>query len=280
MSYVIEPAKSGRSKCRKCNKLIAEGEMRVGSPHHEYDSYLWYHKFCAAEKGIIKMKTKNSSDDIWIKASLRAADEHHRETSCSCSTHLLVSQGCQCEATKKKKKKLQSLDLDIDYATLEKQIVMDTLRQKMFTDAAYQMMYGNSVKRKPKTRIAAASILDKAVIKASKPIAKRIAPFKAEVEITQQAFIPGLRVYHVFTNHSYILTSPGQEGYWNLTGSDGSRAHFQAALLTTTKPGFWASAAALYKQNSKVRLVVWMSFLTTVLFTALSAMLLVAIFAG
>jgi Poly(ADP-ribose) polymerase and DNA-Ligase Zn-finger region len=271
MSYVIEPAKSSRSKCRKCNKLIAEGEMRVGTPHHEYDSYLWYHKFCAAEKGIIKMKTKHFSDDVWVKASLRAADEHHQETNCSCNTYLLVSRGCQCGAKKKKLQKQQSLGLDINYATLEKQIVASTHRAKTLNDAAFQMMYGGPVKKK------SATILDKAVVKASKPIAKRIAPLKAEVEIAQQAFIPGMRVYHVFTHHSYILTSPGQEGYWNLASEDGSMAHFQTALLTTTKPGFWASAVALYEQNAKVRLVLWMSILLTLLFGSLSGILLTAL---
>ncbi|MDP6442832.1 MAG: PARP-type zinc finger-containing protein [Pirellulaceae bacterium] len=55
MPHLIEPAKSGRAKCRKCREKIERDSLRFG---HEvlnaFDdggmSHQWYHLKCAAEK--------------------------------------------------------------------------------------------------------------------------------------------------------------------------------------------------------------------------------------
>ena len=46
----VEIAKSGRSKCRTCEKLIDEGLFRIGEPYFYDDhlSYRWYHPKCIA----------------------------------------------------------------------------------------------------------------------------------------------------------------------------------------------------------------------------------------
>ncbi|MGM0555594.1 MAG: hypothetical protein ACQEVA_04355 [Myxococcota bacterium] len=45
---IIEPAKSGRSKCGGCKKKIEKGEPRFGEYNERYDSYRWYHLVCGA----------------------------------------------------------------------------------------------------------------------------------------------------------------------------------------------------------------------------------------
>lgn len=55
MAHTIEPASSGRAKCRGCGKPIAKGELRFGErlPNpfaDEGDMTLWFHPICAAYK--------------------------------------------------------------------------------------------------------------------------------------------------------------------------------------------------------------------------------------
>jgi hypothetical protein len=45
---IIEPAKSGRSKCGGCKKTIEKGALRFGEYNERYDSYRWYHLVCGA----------------------------------------------------------------------------------------------------------------------------------------------------------------------------------------------------------------------------------------
>ena len=48
--WKVETAKSGRSKCRTCGKIIEEGLFRIGEPYI-YDghlSYRWHHPKCVA----------------------------------------------------------------------------------------------------------------------------------------------------------------------------------------------------------------------------------------
>jgi len=50
---MIEPAKSGRARCRKCREKIEKGELRLGVQVEGYSdepSWQWYHLPCAAEK--------------------------------------------------------------------------------------------------------------------------------------------------------------------------------------------------------------------------------------
>jgi hypothetical protein len=52
--HVIEPAASGRSKCRGCGKPIAKEELRLGerlpNPFADGEMTHWYHLVCAAYK--------------------------------------------------------------------------------------------------------------------------------------------------------------------------------------------------------------------------------------
>jgi hypothetical protein len=55
MGHVLEPAASGRSRCRGCARAIGKGELRFGErmPNpfaDEGDSTLWFHPRCAAYK--------------------------------------------------------------------------------------------------------------------------------------------------------------------------------------------------------------------------------------
>lgn len=52
MPHVIEPAVSGRSRCRGCGRNIGRGEPRFGerldNPYADGDMTIWYHPVCAA----------------------------------------------------------------------------------------------------------------------------------------------------------------------------------------------------------------------------------------
>lgn len=54
MPHVIEPASSGRAKCRGCGEPIASGELRFGerlpNPFADGEMTLWFHPECAALK--------------------------------------------------------------------------------------------------------------------------------------------------------------------------------------------------------------------------------------
>lgn len=54
MPHVIEPASSGRAKCRGCDQKIAKGELRFGERQPnlfgEGEMTLWFHLICAAYK--------------------------------------------------------------------------------------------------------------------------------------------------------------------------------------------------------------------------------------
>ena len=54
MPHVIEPAPTGRAKCRGCGRAIAAGELRFGermpNPFADGETTLWFHPECAAMK--------------------------------------------------------------------------------------------------------------------------------------------------------------------------------------------------------------------------------------
>lgn len=54
VSHVIEPASSGRSKCRGCGRQIQRGEIRFGeslpNPYADGELTVWFHPGCAACK--------------------------------------------------------------------------------------------------------------------------------------------------------------------------------------------------------------------------------------
>jgi hypothetical protein len=54
MAHVLEPATSGRARCRGCGRPIALGELRFGeripNPFAEGETTIWFHPACAAYK--------------------------------------------------------------------------------------------------------------------------------------------------------------------------------------------------------------------------------------
>jgi hypothetical protein len=54
MANVIEPAGTGRAKCRACGRVIGKGELRFGevlpNPFGEGETTYWLHLYCAAYK--------------------------------------------------------------------------------------------------------------------------------------------------------------------------------------------------------------------------------------
>jgi hypothetical protein len=54
VSHLLEPASSGRSKCRGCGRPIQRGELRFGerlpNPYADGEMTLWFHPMCAAYK--------------------------------------------------------------------------------------------------------------------------------------------------------------------------------------------------------------------------------------
>ena len=54
MTHVIEPALSGRAKCRGCERPIAKGEPRLGerepNPFGDGEMTIWFHVLCSAFK--------------------------------------------------------------------------------------------------------------------------------------------------------------------------------------------------------------------------------------
>jgi hypothetical protein len=60
MSDVIQPASTGRSKCRACREAIVKGDFRFGeqvvNSFGEGDALHWFHMMCAADRRPDKVK--------------------------------------------------------------------------------------------------------------------------------------------------------------------------------------------------------------------------------
>lgn len=79
MAHVIEKAKSGRAKCRKCREKIEKDELRFG---HEAESQFgdegvavqWYHLKCAAQKVPLDLEAtlKGFADELPGRVELEA----------------------------------------------------------------------------------------------------------------------------------------------------------------------------------------------------------------
>jgi hypothetical protein len=88
MAHVIEPASSGRAKCRGCGKHIAKGELRLGErlPNlfGEGDMTLWFHLPCGAYKRpgpfleALQATTEKIGDVARLEHAARHALAHRR----------------------------------------------------------------------------------------------------------------------------------------------------------------------------------------------------------
>ena len=80
MPHVIEPASSGRAKCRGCDQKIAKGELRFGerqpNAFGEGEMTLWYHLMCGAYKRPEPfLQALESQKDIQNRAQLVSVAE-------------------------------------------------------------------------------------------------------------------------------------------------------------------------------------------------------------
>jgi Poly(ADP-ribose) polymerase and DNA-Ligase Zn-finger region len=89
MPHVFEPASTGRSKCRGCERLIPKGELRFGeripNPFGEGEATLWFHPQCAAYKrpesileGIAQAPAGSVPDAEALERVARASSAHRR----------------------------------------------------------------------------------------------------------------------------------------------------------------------------------------------------------
>ncbi|MBS02241.1 MAG: hypothetical protein CMQ24_05990 [Gammaproteobacteria bacterium] len=84
MSHVLEPASSGRAKCRGCGRPIEKGELRFGERmpnlYGEGDMTLWFHLACATwRRPEAVTEFLEEGGDVEVdRSALQAATEHHR----------------------------------------------------------------------------------------------------------------------------------------------------------------------------------------------------------
>ncbi|MCG6927171.1 MAG: hypothetical protein LJF30_17930 [Acidobacteria bacterium] len=87
-AHVIEPASSGRAKCRGCGERIEKGALRFGekleNPFAEGDMTHWFHLDCAAFKRpepllqTLGERTEPLEDRAGLEAGARQGLEHRR----------------------------------------------------------------------------------------------------------------------------------------------------------------------------------------------------------
>jgi hypothetical protein len=87
MAHILEPASSGRSKCRGCGRAIARDELRLGerlpNPFAEGEMTLWFHPLCAAYKRpepLLEVlgTTPDMPDREQLERTARRTLEHRR----------------------------------------------------------------------------------------------------------------------------------------------------------------------------------------------------------
>lgn len=86
--HIIEPAASGRAKCRGCGRNIAKAELRVGerieNPFADGLTTLWFHLQCAAYKrpeiflAALEAHDETLPDSDRLKAEAGLGVEHRR----------------------------------------------------------------------------------------------------------------------------------------------------------------------------------------------------------
>jgi len=86
--HIIEPAASGRAKCRGCGVAIAAGELRFGerlpNPFADGETTLWFHLACAAFKRpepfleAVSARTEPLPDGERLRAEAELGVAHRR----------------------------------------------------------------------------------------------------------------------------------------------------------------------------------------------------------
>jgi hypothetical protein len=85
VAHVIEPASSGRAKCRSCDQPIAKGELRLGerqpNAFGDGEMTLWFHLPCAAysrPEPFLEAQSAAASAGEPLAAAARFGIEHRR----------------------------------------------------------------------------------------------------------------------------------------------------------------------------------------------------------
>jgi hypothetical protein len=83
VAHVIEPASSGRAKCRSCDQPIAKGALRFGerqpNAFGDGEMTLWFHLPCAAyARPEPFLATEGGAADATLSAAARFGIEHRR----------------------------------------------------------------------------------------------------------------------------------------------------------------------------------------------------------
>lgn len=83
----IQPAPTGRAKCRGCGRAIAKAELRFGetgpNSYGEGEATSWFHVACAALMRPEKLEpllqaTEELPERDWLSETVRLGLEHHR----------------------------------------------------------------------------------------------------------------------------------------------------------------------------------------------------------
>lgn len=86
MPHIVEPAASGRSKCRGCGEQIAKGELRFGerlpNPFADGEMTQWYHTLCGAYRrpesfNEILQTPDHGIDDVEVLTAAVASGLQH-----------------------------------------------------------------------------------------------------------------------------------------------------------------------------------------------------------
>jgi hypothetical protein len=88
MAHILEPASSGRSKCRGCGQTIPRAELRFGerlaNPFADGEMTVWFHPACAAYKRpeqlleALAETQENVPDRETLERAARSGLAHHR----------------------------------------------------------------------------------------------------------------------------------------------------------------------------------------------------------
>ncbi len=88
MPHTLEPASSGRARCRGCGRSIEKGEIRFGeripNPFAEGETTLWFHPLCAAYKRpeslleILGEPDRDVPDRESLERAARGSSAHRR----------------------------------------------------------------------------------------------------------------------------------------------------------------------------------------------------------
>jgi hypothetical protein len=104
---------------------------------------------------------------------------------------------------------------------------------------------------KPKVPfLTARNVLGEEVSNNYRLAARQVARTKAEVEIWDATFIPGLMVWHRYNHHSAILITETQPGFWTIETRDGSTENeVPISILTPVCPSIFIRSWLLLKRT-------------------------------